>query len=453
MIAETKFDTVAENYSDAEITVGKINFDLVGNVFFHLAELEARLDHTRDRHQCFPETASAFYPWRETPFVDNLLWLMDSMLKEHTRIKKKFLVQKCHYPEAQEAAVILSHSVDDLRKWDMNSLFLSIVDDLTMFFTLKWPQLYRNIVSKTKYLFTDYEAYWNFEEFRSMEREYNYKATYFVAADPGNDLDYTLDDTDMQEELASTLREGHEIGLLATDDKLNRDDFITRKQIMLHQIHRQDIGLRQFAYRNNEEIKDLHHKSTPRYSSSVAFREAPGYKNGISLPHHPWLLSHQAGYWELPTLFRNSYLQINKFRWMQLDDAKHLLKKIFQSTLRSRGIFGIDFTIASYTELPYCKKLYEYLLALLEVSKVWVTTPLELCKWWEIRRKVTIDESENEISILFPEDTEHFVLQIFNDVKIAEISGFAAKADGNMIRFSNVPAGAVCIIRLHSVIH
>ncbi len=446
IISERKFETSAENIFDSDISAGKINFDLVGNIFFHLAGLEAQIDTTRDGNDNFPDDASAFYQWRDIPFIDNLLWLLDSMIKEHSRSKKRCLVQKCFYPEAQQAAVMLSHTVDDLQKWDFNSIILSVVDDIVMLFTLKWQQLFRNVISKIKYLFTNYEMYWNFDEYRNLEREFGIKSTYFFAAEHTADIDYSLDDTDLQEEINSTLREGHEIGLLATDDKLNRDDFVTRKQIMLHQIHKQEIGIRQLGYKSTEALKDLHHKTSPRYGSSTAFKDVPGFKSGISLPYYPWVTACQTTFLELPVLYRDRYLKVNKYRYLQLEDAKHQIKKIWQNTLRSRGVFGLDFSIAGFADIPYCKKLYEYILALLEANKVWITTGLELCSWWEKRGRITVELSDNEISLFFPDEIENFVIQIFSEAKIGEISGTEAKVDGNMVKFANVKAGSFAVI-------
>ncbi|MDZ4121645.1 MAG: hypothetical protein U1C33_04450, partial [Candidatus Cloacimonadaceae bacterium] len=426
----------------------KINFDLVGNIFMHLAHLEPQFDIQRDAEGYYPDSASAFYSSREIPYVDNLLWLLDSMIKEHSLSKKQYLVQKAYYPEAQQVSVLLTHTVDELRKWDWHRILLSTVDDIVMLITFKWPQLFRNIASKFRYLFTNIEMYWNFEEFNSLEREFGFKSTYFFAAEQCPDIDYSLDDPDLQTEIVNILREGNEIGLLATDDKLNRDDFVTRKQIMLHQIHKQEIGIRQNGYKMNETLKDLHQKLSPRYDCSSAFIDAPGFKEGISLPYYPWISSLKANYLQLPTLFRDKYLKVNKFRYIQLEDAKHQIKKLFHSSMKTRGVFAIDFSVASYAEIPYCKKLYEYILALIESSNVFLTTPLELCAWWEKRSKITIEEGEYEISVLFKDDVEHFVLHLFGDRKIAEISGMAAKIEGNMIKFANVKADSIAIIRL-----
>ncbi len=448
IISERKFDNPAENYSDDEIVGGKINFDLVGNIFFHLADLEPQLDNQRDSYDCFPENASAFYAWKEVPYIDNLLWLLDSMIKELSRQKKQYIVQKVHYPENQQIAVILSHTVDTLQKWDASRIMLSAADDIFMFVTFKWQQLLRNIASKVSYLFTNYEMYWNFDEYRDLERDFGYKSTYFFAAEACNDIDYSLDDPELQEEIANILREGHEIGLLATADKLNRDDFVTKKQIMLHQIHKHELGLRQLGFRLNETLKDLHLKASPRFSSSVAFQDSTGFKNGFSLPFQPCTNNQKAPYLEIPLVYRDKYLRVNKYRYLQLEDAKHQIKKMFQHTLRTGGVFAIDFGIADYSDIPYCKKLYQYILALIESNKTWVTTCSDLCDWWEKRSRVTIEEGEYEISLSFPDDLESFVLQILNDHKIAEISGVDAVIDANLVKFSNIKAGAIAIIRL-----
>lgn len=449
VLSVRKFDYPAENYSDSAIHAGKINFDLVGNVFFHLASLEQQIEQTANQDAHFPDSSSIFYNHRETPYVDNLLWLIDSMIKEHTRAKGVYIAQKHYWPEAQQSAATLSHSVDNLKKWDYSSLFLSVAADLVMFVTLNWRLLLHTLVGKFKYLFTNYELYWNFDEFRGLERDSQCHSTYFIAAEQNDYINYNLDDPDLQEEIHQILRDGNDIGLLITPDKINRDDFVTRKQIMLHQLRKEQIGIRQLNYRNTETLRDLHNKLSPSYSQSTAWSGAPGYVGGLSIPWQPWIMGLKAGFWELPTVFHDGYLKVNPYKILQLDDAKRQVKKFFQNTIRTRGVYGLDFSLASYTDIYYCKKLYTYLLALLRSNKTWIATAEQITDWWEKRSLVTIDESEFEISVYFPDEMEHFSLQVFNEVKIREIEGVPGKIDGNLIQFSNVKAGSIAVIRLN----
>lgn len=449
VISARKFEYLAENYREEDVNGGKINFDLAGNIFFHLANMEESTDAQALSGGFYPDEASAFYNYRETPIVNNLLWLLDSMIKEHCRAKKSFITQKMFWPGAQQSAVLLSHSIDDLQKWDLSSLILSVADDLAMLFTFKWKQLAHNIAGKMKYLFTNYELYWNFEEFRKLERDSNCRSTYFLATEPCDDIDYSLDDPDLQEELQQIMREGNDIAMLATSDKLNRDDFLTRKQILLHQLNKEHIGIRQCGFKVNDTTRDLHNKIVPSFSQSVAFQSVPGFKKGLSLPWRSWFAGNRAEYLELPTLYRDKHLQLTKHKLVQLEDAKHQVKKLYHLVTRAHGIFSVDFSIASYSDIHYCNKLYAYILALVKSGENYITTAAELATWWEKRSRVTIDEGEYEISIIFPDDLESFVLCLHGEPKIQEIVGVSAKVDGNQIRFTNVKADAVACIRLN----
>ncbi len=448
VIASRKFEYPAENYTESEINGGKINFDLVGNVFLQLSNLEERSDSDSLEKGYYPDSASAFYQYRETPIVDNLLWLLNSMLIEHCRSKKSHVAQKLFWPAGQKAAVLLSHSIDDLQKWDLSSIILSVADDLSLLFTLKWKQLGHILSGKLKYLFTNYELYWNFEEFRKLERESNLRSTYYLATESTDQIDYTLEDPDLQEEIQQILREGHDIGLLATTDKMNRDDYLTRKQILLHQLNKEQIGIRQLGYQINDTLRDLHNKINPGFSQSTCFYALPGYKNGMSLPWHPWINGAKADYLEIPTIYRDEHLKINKHNHIQLEDAKHQIKKFFQQVLRTHGIFSIDFSIASFADIRYMPKLYPYILALVKSSNTWQTTAAELSKWWEKRAKVTIDEGEYEIGVLFPDDIESFALCIHGEAKITEVEGTNTRTEGNTVFFSNQKSGAFGVIRL-----
>ena len=67
VISTRKFQYPAENYSESNVHAGMINFDLVGNVFFHLAGLEERIEIRQDSNTACLDSTSCFYPYREMP--------------------------------------------------------------------------------------------------------------------------------------------------------------------------------------------------------------------------------------------------------------------------------------------------------------------------------------------------------------------------------------------------
>ena len=447
VISNRAFTHIAENYIDSDTSGGKINFDLVGNVFYHLSHAEFGYDPSAKGAQRFADENSAFYSHREYPAVDSLLWLIESMIKEHARSQKIPLAQKAFWPKAESAAVLLSHTVDDLQKWDLSSLVLSIADDFILFSTLKFQQYFHTLWGKLQYLFTNYELYWNFDEYLQLERENACRSTFYLATDKCDEIDYSLDDPELQEEIQKILTEGSEIGLLMPNDKLNRDDMMTRKQIMLHQLAQDRIGIKQHSCNLNNEILELHNKISPRYSQSAAYHDTPGFFDGITFPYHPYL-GGKASFTMLPTTYKDSYLRVNRHKILALDDAKAQIKRYFQQIQRTHGVFALDLSLAAYNDIHYCHKLYAYVLALITSASSWVTTATELCDWWEQREKVTIEESEYEISVYFPEALAHFSLQIHSEQKVREVDGMKARIEGNMLHFSNIEADSCAVIRL-----
>lgn len=448
VISERKFDFPAENYTEIDIHACKINFDLAGNVFYHLADREEFCDTTRDHRQCLPETASAFYNWKDTPYIDNFLWLLDNLIKEQARAKNQYIVQKHYWPKAQDMAVALTHTVDDLQKWDFNSIVFSTLDDLALLFTLRWQNLFRNIWSKLKYIFTNYEMYWNFQEFLTLEKEHNLPSTWFIAAEPTADIDYSLDDADLQDEMKSILRQSDEIGLLVTDDKPVREEQISRKQIMLRQIQKDRLGIRQQGFKLNEKNRDLHQKLSPLYDSSLAYVDSFGFRNGVVFPYIPWISSLKSNHVEIPVCFKDRFLRIGKFSCLGFDDAKQAFKKTFQAVRRRRGLFCLDFTVAGYTDIPYCSKLYTYILALVKAENAYTSTLQEIAGWWEKRSRITIDESEFDFSINFPDALESFVIQYNGLNSVLQVEGAEYRIDGKNIYFSNIQAHSVVMVRL-----
>jgi hypothetical protein len=448
VLVEHKFTYPAENYTDLDIHACKVNFDLPGNVYYHLANLDDQGETSSFSGNRLPESNSTFYAWKDFPYVDNFLWLLDNLIKEQVKAKNHYIVQKHYWPQAQDMAIGLTHTVDDLQKWDMNSIFLSVIEDIVHFATFHWQHLYRNIWSKLKYMLTNFELYWNFQEFISCERESKLKSTWFIATEPTSEIDYSLDDTDLQDEMRMIQKQGNEIGLLTTDEKLSRESFISSKQIMLRQLQTEQLGIRQHKYILDEKIRDFHQKLMPLYDSSLSYSETSGFKNGMAFPFHPIYGSLQSSYLQIPVCFKDNVLKLSKYHNVSFDDAKQMLKKLFQTTRRSKGLFCVDFNVANYTDIPYCSKLYAYLIALIKGEKAWSATLSDISHWWLLRRCVTIDESEFDFSINFPEDTESFAIQYYGELSILGIEGVESRIEGKTIHFSNVKADACALVRL-----
>jgi hypothetical protein len=93
-------------------------------------------------------------------------------------------------------------------------------------------------------------------------------------------------------------------------------------------------------------------------------------------------------------------------------------------------------------------KLYPYLLALIKSSNTYLTTAGELVDWWEKRKRVTINENEDQIGLMFPDDLESFTLCLHGNPKIKEVVEMPAKVKGNQIQFTNIKADSIAVIVL-----
>ncbi|MGI6198973.1 MAG: hypothetical protein ACOYIS_07630, partial [Candidatus Cloacimonadaceae bacterium] len=314
VISSHAFEYPAVNYTEGCLKAGKITFDLIANIFFRLSMREEVICAAGNEDFILADTQSVFHENMESPAVDNLLWLLDSMIVEYVRSSGTYISRKLKWPRGEKAAVCLTHSVDALQKWSISSLLLGIADDLALFFTFKWGRLWHEMKGKLKYLFTNYELYWNFAEYRNLERDAKVKSSWFFASEACEDIDYSLDDADLLEEIQNLEKENCEIGLLATADKLNRDDFLSRKQVLIHLLHKTNIGVRQLGYKTNAKILELHSKLSPAYGQSHAPDETVGFKYGFGLPWMPWIAQAQSGFWEIPVVLRDKYLMVTNYK-------------------------------------------------------------------------------------------------------------------------------------------
>ena len=112
---------------------------------------------------------------------------------------------------------------------------------------------------------------------------------------------------------------------------------------------------------------------------------------------------------------------VNYHKELPLDDAKRMVKKIFQQCIKSGSVMGIDMSVAAWTDISYMEKLYPYILEMIGTADTWITSPGKIAEWWQKRAAVTVDESLYEVSVSFADDMESFTLQLIGDVRIKEI--------------------------------
>ncbi len=429
---------------DERTYLGYFHFDILGNIFYHMLDHK---DYYKDRNnvQHFKDTDNPFHNYTGIPYINELLNVIDLFFSESAENSGKYLVKKSYWPNAEKYAVSVSHNVLRLQKWSYLQLFNSFFTDFFLFFTFKWKILAKNFVEKIKYIVTNFEPYWNFDFILKLEETYKIKSTFFFCTETKarEDADYSLDDPDILKTADILKKSNKEISLLGSYLSYKNDILDNQKYKLMESFNLMETGVRQNNYRfSADHTPEFHQKLKVVYDSSISNRETSGFSNGIAFPYKHFSpssrLSKHYNYLEMPVMFNDEVLKISPYKCVSFERAKEIVKRLFSNVEKTNGMLNLAFNISNFTDIPYGKKLYTYIIEYISQQNAFQYTLMGLAKWWKKRAGVEIIEYPEEVIVHFTESISQFSLQIFGNVEIIEVRDVESKVRDRVITLLNL---------------
>jgi hypothetical protein len=423
----------------------KFHFDLLANVFFNLCNYET-VNAERDSLGRIPDSEYLHHDFFYYPYVNAMLWFIEQVLKDAvTRSGRCFLTKKEMWPAAQDYGFAVSHQLDRLQKWTVGRFFKSFFKDLLLIIHVKY--VCKNLYSKLKYILTNIEEYWNFDEIEEIENETEFKSTFFLGSEHENeyDVDYDLDDRDLLEELERIEKQNKEIALLGSYQSAKSDILSHQKHSISQLINKHKIGIRQICFRYFPEFTaEYHYKHSFFYDSSQTLLTRPGFKCGIALPYHPYAVNDATELipklalvrdtiLELPLAFRASSLKKSPFSIIEKQEAKKLFNHTIKGVKQYGGFYSMDFTCADFAEIDYLKGFYSEILQQVDKDNCYKATYKQIADWWKKRENVQITDSKDDIIIHFPDHLPEFVLTIVGNNSFDSVENDKNREDENQI--------------------
>jgi hypothetical protein len=423
-----------------------LGFDLVGNIFFHLDSGAQQVFGEEDNND------NKFENYNDIPFVNKMLQIFErELMKAYQDQYRYFLIKKEMWPQAEDMAFCISHTIDSLKKWDFKSILKFSIIDFFNFYRISF--FFQTFSSKIKYLLTNYEEYWNFDKITELENQYNLLSTYFLGVDTHKDsFDYDIDDEDLNEELSKILNKKCEIALLAPEYSVKEDIYASQKKIISDLTNKTKIGVRQQNSEYNSKVTaELHDKNNFHYDSSQYCAKISGFKNGIAsgfryfrkinyeIPEGD-IINFSLNHLEIPVIFAAGTLVLSRYKVVPEEEAKQLVRKLISNTKDVQGLFAFDFSMTSFANVKYSENLFHYIQKELEKIKTYHDTFEGIATWITKRDDVFIREKNRRINIYFPHYFSHFTCRILGDHKIAVIDYDDVKIVDNYLYFHNIPS-------------
>lgn len=446
-------------YKNSDIFFGKYNFDLLGNIFFHLVNYEYYSIEARDKFERLSDNMSAFTEYSQFPFINTLLWLVEETIKDALTERSEYvLLKKDYWPGGQPYAAALSHNVESLRKWTFSSILKSTFTDLLIFYKIRY--LIRNISRKIRYIATNIEEYWNFDIISESEQEQGVRSTFFfiMAEESGRITDYSAADRDILEEIQALMKADHEIALLASLESSRTEAIRKQKEALLDITEEVKMGVRQSRNRLEPDVTpQYHNKYDFYYDSSLGFCETNGFKNGFGYPLQQVITGkEERGKFrftsgqclELPLVFSDGNLVLSKARQVGFEQARSSLEFMISLLNKYNGFLGVNFSVHNFAELTYDNQLYMQFLSRLKSDNAYIGRCRDLARWWRKRKIVRLEEESSEIRINFPEAVQSMSFLLFGQFQVNKVEGAKAEIMGNRIYLREIAPGITVILRL-----
>jgi hypothetical protein len=454
VLSSKEFQYPLITYKVNDIFWGQFNFDIIGNIFFHLSAYEESTGIPKDMHGNIPDSSLPLIGYKHFPYVNALIWMIDNFLQEAITVNQSvFLVKKEAWPNGEEYAYALSHNIDFLQKWRIGNLITSFFTDLKLLIILKWGTFFQNLKEKINYLITNYEVYWNFEEIREIVKEHGVRSTYFVGGTDRKthhfDTDYSLKDPDLQSELSQIREEKNEIALLAPYNSHRSRDSAQHVSKLSGVIGQKIKGIRQnhFQY-EMPGTTELHNNLDIIYDSSKALQEQCGFRHGIAYPYRLYHPEKKIKNLELPLSFSDKILRLSKHTVISKERAQTLIKNLIANVQKTNGLITLDFSMSQINDIRYNAQLLDFTLRLLSQSNGFTGTYAEITEWWNARSRVEIKIGLDEIHVHSPEAIESLTLTIWGNRTVKKIMGGKGEIRGKQVTLRDIKQGDTITLSL-----
>jgi hypothetical protein len=457
VLSERPFDQPFRISDKPDYYYGVFNFDILGNLFFHLSNAEETFPHGSDRFNRPTDDSSPFIAHSSVPYVNELLWVIESFILEGIAKQPCLFVKKEMWPGGEPLAAAISHNIDHLQKWTFATFFRSLLDEAVFFVFLKWKRLFQSIGGKLRYIFTNYEPYWNFDILTEIEEKHDLKTTYFfgVEHEVPEDTDYKPEDENLREIAEEILKAGNEISLLGSYASLKNDILPRQKEKLQKAFGVKEIGVRQNFYRYDPKSTPQNHDNlNVIYDSSRAYSERPGFRNGLAFPYRIYspTLKQSYRFLEMPLQFSDRLLHLSRYKTMPFANAQNIVRSLVQTMRECNGLLVFEFNISNFAEIPYNKRLYTFTADVLKQQPAHLDTLSGIARWWKQRQYIEVTEHSDEIVVFFPEAVRKFTLRIEGFKNILSVTGAPHVVRKNAVTFNQVELGSTATIKLHAVL-
>jgi peptidoglycan/xylan/chitin deacetylase (PgdA/CDA1 family) len=295
----------------------------------------------------------------------------------------KYLVDsgcEIEYPDGRQFAVCLTHDVDEIYPPLKHTLLSTVTCLKNLDLSGLRQQVFWWLHGKEQ------SPYWNFQEIMDLEEKYDARSSFYFLATDTDIKRFRYDIEDLEGELGRIVDRGWEVGLHGSYYAYNDLERILEEKGRLERV----LGRKVAGYRNHylrfcvPDSWEILEKAGFEYDTTLGYPDTVGFRNGMCHPFWPYnlLSDSEVGILEIPMVIMDGTL-FDPAR--SCDEAWEVAKRLIETVADCQGVLTLNWHshhIGCFFRQSWLY-LYEKILQYCSRKNAWMTSGIEICKWWQ----------------------------------------------------------------------
>ncbi|MBN1406450.1 MAG: hypothetical protein JW956_01600 [Calditrichaceae bacterium] len=391
--------------------VSASSFDLIANVYYHLARVEENdYQHPNDIDTKAENSILFMHGNFLIPVVDILCDFFYDMINKKAADNNLILIKKALYPIGQEFGIALTHDVDFIRAFHP---FKKLIFKALIRSGLKKERTLEEIDKLD-------ELTWGFNRLLPFYKQNNLRATFFFMAKylEGMHFRYRIASKRIKKLIAQLKSEDHEIAFHPSRYTFESPKRYLKEKMKLEKISGLSVtGIRHHYLRCLfPQIWVTAAWLNLKYEAGMIHRRYSGFRAGTCFPFKTFDHTNQTPLEiiEFPTTFFENTLPD---KGNDFEASKKIINQLLETVKAYGGLLNILWHSNNIYQPEVYSKLWDYIIRLIQNENVYNHPLITHYNWLKLREKIRIQsfkQSENGIMIrmVIPDGLEKFSLHV-----------------------------------------
>lgn len=368
--------------------------DLVAGMVFLLGGWDERLSTERDGYDRFPSDASWLVRngFLGVPVVAAYMSLLAEWLALLTGTSGR---DADFWPGGAPFAVVISHDVDALRKYDAAAVKQRLRATATA--GQARGDAIRAFVRAIKGYLSSADPYWNVDEILDAEDRFGFNSSWYMlcARTSNYDARYELLSPRIRRLMQELRARGREVGVHGSFNTYLWPERLAaeRERLKVAAGEARSGGRQHYLRFRVPDTWDAYTRAGLAYDSTLGFAGQEGFRTGLCYPYRPPGSDDlmPATLWELPLMVMDGTLR--DYRKLKPADAWDAIMDMVSATRTFNGVLTMLWhnSFLDREDYPEWWDLWLQTLQYLERTGAYRPSGIELITWWEGRRSYGLE--------------------------------------------------------------